>query len=94
MERHGIPTARFGVAESIEAAMKVLADFELPLVIKADGLAAGKGVKVVKTHEEALGTLDEFMRQRTMGAAGERVVIEEFVPGEEASFMVLSDGEH
>ena len=94
MERHGIPTARFGVAESIEAAVKALADFELPVVIKADGLAAGKGVKVVKTDEEATTTLDEFMRRRTMGAAGERVVIEEFLPGEEASFMVLSDGEH
>ena len=94
MERHGIPTARFGVAESFEAAVKALAGFELPVVIKADGLAAGKGVKVVKTEEEATTTLDEFMRQHTMGTAGERVVIEEFVPGEEASFMVLSDGEH
>lgn len=94
MERHGIPTARFRVAESFEAAVKALADFELPVVIKADGLAAGKGVKVVKTDEEATATLDEFMRRHTMGTAGERVVIEEFVAGEEASFMVLSDGEH
>ena len=94
MERHGIPTARFTVPESFELGVKALADFKLPVVIKADGLAAGKGVRVAKTHEEALSALDDFMRQRTMGAAGERVVIEDFLQGNEVSFMVLSDGEH
>jgi len=92
MQRHSIPTARFKVAESFEQAVKALAEFGSPVVIKADGLAAGKGVVIAHTCEEAEKTLDEFMRQRTLGAAGERVILEETLVGEEVSFIVLTDG--
>ena len=92
MQRHSIPTARFKVAESFDRAVKGLAEFGLPVVIKADGLAAGKGVVIAHTREEAEKTLDEFMRQRTLGSAGERVILEETLVGEELSFIVLTDG--
>ena len=92
MQRHSIPTARFTVAESFEQAVKSLAEFGSPVVIKADGLAAGKGVVIAHTREEAEKTLDEFMRQRTLGEAGERVILEETLVGEELSFIVLTDG--
>ena len=92
MQRHSIPTARFKVAESFDRAVKALADFSSPVVIKADGLAAGKGVVIAHTREEAEKTLDEFMRQRTLGSAGERVILEETLVGEELSFIVLTDG--
>jgi phosphoribosylamine--glycine ligase len=92
MQRHSIPTARFKVAESFEQAVKSLAEFGSPVVIKADGLAAGKGVVIAHTREEAEKTLDEFMRQRTLGSAGERVILEETLVGEELSFIVLTDG--
>ena len=92
MARHSIPTARFKVADSFDQAVKALAEFGSPVVIKADGLAAGKGVVIARTPEEAEKTLDEFMRQRSLGAAGERVVLEETLVGEEVSFIVLTDG--
>lgn len=92
MDRHSIPTARFKVAESFDQAVKALTEFGLPVVIKADGLAAGKGVVVARTSEEAKRSLDEFMRQRTLGSAGDKVVIEETLVGEELSFIVLTDG--
>ncbi len=92
MQRYGIPTARFAVAENFDDAVKALAGFEAPVVVKADGLAAGKGVVVVRRREEAEKTLEEFMRQKTLGAAGERVVVEECLAGEELSFIVLTDG--
>jgi phosphoribosylamine--glycine ligase len=92
MARHSIPTARFKVAESFDHAVKALAEFGSPVVIKADGLAAGKGVVIAHTREEAEKTLDEFMRQRSLGEAGERVVLEETLVGEEVSFIVLTDG--
>jgi phosphoribosylamine--glycine ligase len=92
MQRHSIPTARFKVAESFDEAVKCLAEFRLPVVIKADGLAAGKGVVIAHRREEVEKTLDEFMRQRTLGSAGERVVLEETLVGEEVSFIVLTDG--
>jgi phosphoribosylamine--glycine ligase len=92
MQRHTIPTAHFVVAESFEAAIKALGSFGLPVVIKADGLAAGKGVVVAKTREEAEKALDDFMRRKTLGQAGERVVLEECLLGEEMSFIVLTDG--
>ncbi|MBZ5515779.1 MAG: phosphoribosylamine--glycine ligase [Acidobacteriia bacterium] len=93
MQRQGIPTGRFVVADSFDAAVKALAGFGLPVVVKADGLAAGKGVVVAKTREEAERALDEFVRQKTLGRAGERVVIEECLTGEEVSFIVLTDGQ-
>ncbi len=92
MQRRRIPTARFAVAENFDEALKALALFGLPAVIKADGLAAGKGVVVAYSQEEAEKTLDQFMRQETLGAAGERVVIEECLTGEEMSFILLTDG--
>ena len=92
MQRHSIPTAAFKVAESFDQAVKALSEFGLPVVIKADGLAAGKGVVIARTREEAEKTLDEFMRQRTLGSAGEKVILEEALRGEELSFIVLTDG--
>jgi phosphoribosylamine--glycine ligase len=92
MQRHGIPTARSTVAEDFDAAIKALALFPLPVVVKADGLAAGKGVVVARSGEEAEQAVDDFMRRKTLGAAGERVVIEECLVGEELSFIVLTDG--
>ena len=92
MQRHSIPTARFKAADSFDAAIKALPEFSFPVVIKADGLAAGKGVVIAHTREEAAKTLDEFMRRRTLGAAGESVVLEEALMGEELSFIVLTDG--
>jgi len=92
MQRHRIPTARFAVAENFDEAVKAVAFLGLPAVIKADGLAAGKGVVVARSQEEAEKTLDQFMRQKTLGAAGERLVIEECLSGEEMSFILLTDG--
>ena len=92
MERHRIPTARFEVAEDFEAAVHALDAFGPQVVIKADGLAAGKGVALAATHEEAVASLDAMMRQKTLGPAGERVVMEERLAGEEISFIILTDG--
>lgn len=92
MQRHSIPTARFAVAEKFEDAIKALAGFGFPVVVKADGLAAGKGVVVARRREEAEAALVEFMTLKTLGVAGERVVIEECLAGEEMSFIVLTDG--
>ncbi len=92
MQRHHIPTAKFEAAEKFEDAIKALNNFGLPVVIKADGLAAGKGVVVVRTRQEAEQAIDEFMRQKILGSAGERIVIEECLTGEEISFIVLADG--
>jgi phosphoribosylamine--glycine ligase len=92
MQRHRIPTARFIAAENFEAAVKALDSFAPPVVVKADGLAAGKGVVVARKREAAEKALDEWMRRKTLGSAGERVVIEEGLVGEEISFIVLTDG--
>jgi len=92
MALHGIPTARFAVAENFENAIKLLGEFPLPVVIKADGLASGKGAVVARRREEAEKALEDFMRWKTLGSAGERVVIEECLSGEEMSFIVLTDG--
>jgi phosphoribosylamine--glycine ligase len=92
MQRHAIPTARFQVAEKFDDAVKALANFAIPVVVKADGLAAGKGVVVARSMDQAIQALDEFMRQKALGSAGDRVVIEECLAGEELSFIVLSDG--
>lgn len=92
MRRYGVPTARFQTASGFDEAAAALRDFSLPVVIKADGLASGKGVVVAKTREEAERTLESFMRGGTLGSAGERVVIEEALSGEEISFIILTDG--
>jgi phosphoribosylamine---glycine ligase len=93
MQRHNIPTARFVVAEKFDQAIRALSSFATPVVIKADGLAAGKGVVVAHDREQAEKALDEFMRLKTLGPAGERVVIESCLVGEEMSFIVMSDGQ-
>ena len=93
MRRHDIPTARFAIVTSYEEGIGALNSFSFPVAIKADGLAAGKGVVVARTLPEADSTLSQFMRQRTLGVAGDRVVIEEGLSGEEVSFIVLTDGQ-
>ena len=92
MARHGIPTARFAVFDEPWAARAHCARIGGPLVVKADGLAAGKGVVVCGTFEEAERALMACFEARAFGAAGQRVVVEELLVGEEASFFVLSDG--
>lgn len=94
MQRHGIPTARYRLFEEAEAAARAVEDgvFDFPLVVKASGLAAGKGVIICPSQEEALQAIDSIMRQKRFGTAGDEVVIEEFLAGEEASFMVFTDG--
>jgi phosphoribosylamine--glycine ligase len=92
MQRHGIPTAKFLAAENFDDAIKALEILGTPVVIKADGLAAGKGVVVARDREQAEKALDEFLRQKTLGAAGERVVLEACLSGEEISFIVMTDG--
>jgi len=94
MVRHGIPTARHATFESAEEARAYVQKHGAPIVIKADGLAAGKGVVVATSKEEALAAVDSMMSGGRLGAAGRRVVIEEFMEGEEASFIVMSDGAH
>ncbi len=94
MARHRIPTGRFKVADSFDQAKKILAsgEFGFPVVVKADGLAAGKGVVVCPTAKRAEETAGEMLVQKKFGAAGRRVVIEEFLRGREVSFIVVSDG--
>ena len=90
--KYRIPTAAFAVASDRLAAEAALEDFSLPVVIKADGLAAGKGVVIAETPEQAQAALDT-MFGGGFGAAGSSIVIEEFMAGEEASFFALTDGE-
>ena len=92
MQRAGVPTAACAVFEDLDAARAHVQNVGAPLVVKADGLAAGKGVVVAQTTKEALAALDDIMGRKTFGAAGSRVVIEECLIGEEASFLCLCDG--
>ena len=92
MVRHGIPTARYATFTGAAEAKAYVERNGAPIVIKADGLAAGKGVVVAATQQEARAAIDAMLGERKLGAAGERLVIEEFLPGEEASFIVMSDG--
>src|SRR5712691_8014258 len=94
MARHRIPTAAFAGFDEPRAAHDYVDARGAPIVVKADGLAAGKGVFVAMSSGEAHQALDRILVERTMGAAGSRVVIEELLEGEEASFIVLADGEH
>ena len=94
MARHRIPTAAFAVFDDLGAARAHVRQLSAGCVVKADGLAAGKGVAVCETPEQALAALDEAMGRRRFGAAGDRVVIEERLLGEEASYYAISDGEH
>ena len=92
MKRHGIPTAEYETFTDAEAAHAYVDRRGAPIVIKADGLAAGKGVVVATSLAEAHAAIDAMLLDNRMGAAGARVVIEEFLEGEEASFIVLVDG--
>jgi phosphoribosylamine--glycine ligase len=94
MERHGIPTARFAVCDTPVAALAAINEFGAPVVVKADGLAAGKGVVVAAEQHEAEDAVRAAMVDRQFGAAGARLVIEECLSGPEVSLFVLSDGGH
>jgi phosphoribosylamine---glycine ligase len=94
MKRHGIPSADYETFTDAAAAHAYLDQKGAPIVIKADGLAAGKGVVVALTLEEAHQAVDSMLADNKFGAAGARVVIEEFLSGEEASFIVMVDGKH
>jgi phosphoribosylamine---glycine ligase len=94
LDENNIPTAAFGTFANAALAKAYLARHEPPYVIKADGLAAGKGVLICANREEAEAAIEEILVRKAFGIAGQQVVIEEFLVGEEASFMVLTDGEH
>ncbi|WP_310446491.1 phosphoribosylamine--glycine ligase [Thiobacillus sp.] len=94
MARHGIPTATFGTFTDTAAAHAYIDQHGAPIVVKADGLAAGKGVVVAATTDEAHAAVDAMLSGNSMGDAGHRVVIEECLLGEEASFIVMVDGAH
>lgn len=92
MDAAGVPSARTHTFTDLDAALDHLSTCPVPVVVKADGLAAGKGVVVAMTRDQALDAARSFMADRTMGDAGDMLVIEEFLQGEEASFMCLTDG--
>ncbi len=94
LHANGIPTAAFATCTDAATAKQYLARQKSPYVIKADGLAAGKGVLICATLAQAEAAIEEILVHKAFGAAGDKVVIEEFLDGEEASFMVLTDGEH
>jgi phosphoribosylamine---glycine ligase len=92
--RHGVPTAEYKVFDDAVRAKAYLGGREPPFVIKADGLAQGKGVVIAETRREADAAVDEILFLKKFGAAGQRIVIEDFMPGEEVSFFALCDGEN
>jgi phosphoribosylamine--glycine ligase len=92
MSRHRIPTAAFGVVDDVDDGMEMIGGIGLPVVLKADGLAAGKGVVICDSEAEARRTLEDMLSGDAFGEAGSRVVIEEFLVGEEASFIVIANG--
>lgn len=94
LARHGIPTAHYAVFTSLDPALAYVRERGAPIVIKADGLAAGKGVVVAMTLAEAEHALADMLGAHAFGEAGARVVIEEFLDGEEASYIVMADGAH
>ena len=96
MKRHQVPTAACVVCNSLEDAIGSIrgGDLGFPLVVKADGLAAGKGVVIAQDRQQAESAVEQMMRRRVFGEAGDRVLLEECLTGREASFLVFSDGEH
>ncbi|MBI5250139.1 MAG: phosphoribosylamine--glycine ligase [Desulfomonile tiedjei] len=94
MAKYGIPTGEFEVFDDFHSAEAYLKSIRGPIVVKADGLAAGKGVFVCRDRDEAMAALYVTMKERAFGAAGDRVLIEECLEGEEASFIALTDGRH
>lgn len=93
MTKYGIPTAAYEVFSNVKEAKHYVIESEMPVVIKADGLAAGKGVMICDTSEQAVATLSQIMEKRVFGDAGNKVVIEKKLEGEELSVLVLTDGE-
>jgi phosphoribosylamine--glycine ligase len=93
LQRHRIPTAAYAICDSMEEVRAALAHFRAPVVVKADGLAAGKGVVIAASKEEAASAAAEMLSGKMVGEAGARVVLEEYLQGDELSFLVLSDGE-
>ena len=94
LHRHAIPTAEYDCFSELDAAIDYIREQGAPIVVKADGLAAGKGVIVAQTVEQAIEAVTGMLADNKFGDAGRRVVIEEFLQGEEASFIVMCDGEH
>ena len=94
LQRHHIPSGSYGVFTEVDAAINYIEQQTLPLVVKADGLAAGKGVIIANNREQACAAVRDMLASGTFGAAGSRVVIEEFLVGEEASFICMVDGQH
>ncbi len=94
LARHGIPTAAYASFTDLDAAIAWIRERGAPIVVKADGLAAGKGVILAATEAEAVAAVRDMLAGNAFGEAGHRVVIEEFLQGEEASFIVMVDGEH
>src|ERR1700722_13476522 len=93
LQRHHIPTAHYAICDSAEQVSEALPHFHTPIVVKADGLAAGKGVVIAKSKDEAATVANEMLSGRMLGEAGSRVVLEEFLQGDELSFLLVSDGE-
>ena len=93
MQRHHIPTAHYAICQSVDEVRAALTHFHPPIVVKADGLAAGKGVVIAKSREEAASTASDMLSGKMLGAAGSLVVLEECLKGDELSFLVFSDGE-
>jgi phosphoribosylamine--glycine ligase len=94
LARHKIPTAAYGNFTEVAAAESYIKKIGAPIVVKADGLAAGKGVIIAQTTDEAMAAVRDMLAGNAFGEAGHRVVVEEFLTGEEASFIVMVDGEH
>lgn len=94
MQRHKIPTANYVVSTNAKEALDALHRFHLPVVVKADGLAAGKGVLICESKAEAEAAIDGLFSGKLLGEAAQAVVLEEFLQGEELSFLLLADGKH
>jgi len=94
MKRFGVPTADFKVFDNAQEAKDYASNIQYPAVMKADGLAAGKGVIIAKTKEEAVDSIKLIMEDKKFGAAGDRIIIEDCLEGEEASIIAVSDGEN
>ncbi len=94
LARHGIPTAAYSNFTDLDEATAYIRQQGAPIVVKADGLAAGKGVILAQTEQEAIDACEDMLAGNAFGEAGHRVVVEEFLQGEEASFIVMVDGEH
>ena len=94
LARHRIPTAAYQTFTDATAAIEYVRQMGAPIVVKADGLAAGKGVILAQTEQQAIDAINDMLQGNAFGEAGHRVVVEEFLSGEEASFIVMVDGEH